>query len=213
MNKAWKTYTEALFRRMPSLRNTLGKGASEDEIRAAEEEIGIVFPEMLRTLYLDNNGDTGESVCGMMLGFGFYDLDTLCSEWRSWKETAERMDETDLTGSRFTSEPVECIKRRYADPLWIPICGDGGGNHIGIDLDPDVKGRVGQVINFGRDEESKTVLAESLNAFLERLTRIVNSDDFFIGEFDGDEIILLGSDDEEEGSHLTDYLRKDDSVK
>ena len=75
MNKAWKTYTEALFRRMPSLRNTLGKGASEDEIRAAEEEIGIVFPEMLRTLYLDNNGDTGESVCGMMLGFGFYDLD------------------------------------------------------------------------------------------------------------------------------------------
>jgi cell wall assembly regulator SMI1 len=37
---------------------------------------------------------------------------------------------------------------------------------LGIDLAPDVRGNVGQVINFGRDEEHK-VAAQSLEAFIE----------------------------------------------
>ena len=37
---------------------------------------------------------------------------------------------------------------------------------IGIDLDPWSRGRVGQVILFGRDEDVKAVLADSLGTFL-----------------------------------------------
>ena len=109
--------------------------------------------------------------------------------------------------------PVGCIKQRYADLKWIPICEDGSGNHIGVDLDPDVNGKVGQVINFGRDEDDKHVLADSLKTFFERLTRIVNSDDFFIGEIEDEEVIFLGENNEEEGSCLIDYLKDEDSVK
>ena len=57
------------------------------------------------------------------------------------------------------------------------------------------------------------VLAESLSAFFERLARIVNSEDFFIGEIEGEEVIFLGEDSEEEGSSLIDYLKDNDSVK
>ncbi|MFJ9499072.1 SMI1/KNR4 family protein [Brevibacillus centrosporus] len=45
---------------------------------------------------------------------------------------------------------------------WLPISKDWGGNHLGLDLDPDEQGRMGQVINFGRDEEVKYVVALSL---------------------------------------------------
>lgn len=36
---------------------------------------------------------------------------------------------------------------------WIPISKDYGGNNIGIDVDPDEKGKVGQDINL--DEMKK----------------------------------------------------------
>lgn len=214
MNNSWETYKEALFRKMPSLRGTLNEGASEEEIRAVEEKMGIVFPEPLRTLYLENNGDNGEKWCGMILGHHFLDLDELYRNWEGWRDiindwTPEAVADTSIN----SSVPESSVKRRYADVLWLPISEDGSGNHIGIDLDPDVKGKVGQVINFGRDEDEKYVLAESLSAFFERLARIVNSEDFFIGEFEGEEVIFLGEDSEEEGSSLIDYLKDNDSVK
>ncbi|NPC91257.1 hypothetical protein HOO54_03060 [Bacillus sp. WMMC1349] len=53
---------------------------------------------------------------------------------------------------------------------WIPISSDGSGNHIGIDLDPDKEGKVGQVINFGADEEVKYVIAYQLKDFLIHIT-------------------------------------------
>lgn len=214
MNNAWNTYKDELFSKLPFLRDTLNEGASEEEISAVEAKIGVTFPDDLRTLYLDNNGDNGEAVCGVLLGFHMLDLDELYYQWKGWKDIIDKRAPEDIENSSFnTSEPEGCIKKRYADLKWIPICEDGSGNHIGVDLDPDVNGKVGQIINFGRDEYDKTVLADSLNSFFERLTRIVNSEDFFIGDFDGEDVVFLGADNEEEGSHLTDYLRRSDSVK
>ncbi len=214
MNNAWNTYKEALLERMPFLAETLGAGVSEDDIRAAEAETGIAFPAELAALYRTNNGDDHEAACGMILGFHFLSLDELRSEWRRWKEYAEDAERN--AESHFTSVPAGCIKRRYADAKWIPFCSDDGGNFIGIDLDPDVSGRAGQIINFGRDEHSKLVLAADLNAFFERLTRIVLSDDFFVveDEFVGEEVVYLGSADEDEAyQHLTDYLKSEDAVQ
>ena len=181
-NEEWNTYIENLCSKMPFLRETLRAGASMDDIKAAEAEIGVQFPEKLRGLYLANDGDNGEAVCGMMLGFHFLSLDILRMEWR----------------------------RSYAKTRWVPIGSDGGGNFIGVDLEP---GGNGQVINFGRDEQGRTVLAENLGAFFERFTRIVCSDDFYIGEYDDEKVILLGTDNIEEGAYLTDYLKSADSVK
>ncbi|MBR1823895.1 MAG: SMI1/KNR4 family protein [Ruminococcus sp.] len=213
MKNAWNSYKEELFKRLPALRDTLNEGASKAEIKAVEDKMGINFPEELRTLYIKNNGDNGSAVCGMILGFDFYDLDELYSEWKGWKDIEEMRDADDnCDPKRYTSEPEKCIKPHYVNSRWIPICGDGGGNHIGIDLDPDVNGKVGQVINFGRDEDKKTVLADSLTSFFERLTRIVKSDDLYIGEFDGENVVFLRLNGEDE-VFQTDYLRHKDSVK
>lgn len=210
MNNAWSIYKKELFVRMPSLKETLNKGISENDIRAAEEEIGISFSTELKELYLTNNGDNHEALCGVILGFQFLSLSEILSEWRRWKDLADDADLNDP--NLFTSTPAGCIKRRYADTKWLPICTDNGGNYIGIDFDPDVNGCSGQIINFGRDENNKTVLSESLNAFFERLTRIVCSDDFCIDEFDGEDVIFLGSDDDKD-SYLTDYLLSEKSIK
>ena len=210
MLNAWNTYKQALFTKMPSLRDNLNACATLDKLIAAEQALRIRFPIELKELYFANNGDDPEAMCGVILGFHFLSLDEVVSEVRHWAELAGKNGFGEE--SSFTSKPEGFIKRQYANAKWIPICADGGGNFIGLDLDPDTKGRGGQVINFGRDEQHKEVFAYSLNAFFERLTRIVNSDQFYIGEFDGEEVIFLGV-DSEDGAHLTDYLKKEDSVK
>ena len=187
---SWSTYKEKLFEKMPFLSETLRDGVSPERITEVEKEIGTQFTEELRKLYLTNDGDTNEAMCGMMLGFHFLSFDELIREVRSMKSIPE-----------------------YSDKKWIPFSSDGSGNFIAVDPETDTDGRTGRVINFGRDEKEVTVLADSLGALFERFTRIVCSEDFYIGDYDGEDVILLGTDDVDEGSYLTDYLKSENSVK
>ena len=186
----WSAYIKTLFSKMPFLKETLRPGAAVDSIKTTEVEIGFAFPAELKKLYLTNDGDNNEALCGMILGFRFLSLDEMFSEWRSMKNIAE-----------------------YADKRWLPFGSDNGGNFIGVNVDPDSSGKAGRVIFFGRDEQEETVIADSLGALFERFTRIIMSPDFYIGDYDGEEVILLGTDDVDEGSYLIDYLKSENSVK
>jgi cell wall assembly regulator SMI1 len=68
---------------------------------------------------------------------------------------------------QFTSTPDNAIKKKYFNYKWLPLFSDSRGNYIGIDFDPDIKGKKGQVINFGRDEEKMFVLGDSLENFFD----------------------------------------------
>ena len=63
------------------------------------------------------------------------------------------------------SIPPNTIKQ-YSK-LWIPILSDNSGNYIGIDFDPDILGKFGQIIFFGADEYELYLLANSWEEFLE----------------------------------------------
>ena len=69
----------------------------------------------------------------------------------------------------FTSTPPNTVKKIYFHDKWLPIFTDGGGNFIGVDLDPDTEATNGQVIIFGRDEDDLYALAENLERFFETL--------------------------------------------
>lgn len=186
----WNAYTQTLFSKMPFLEKTLRAGVSENSIKTAEAELGFGFPKELKNLYLSNDGDNNEAVCGMMLGFRFLSLEGMLSVWRSMKNVPQ-----------------------YADKRWLSFGSDSGGNFIGVNLDPDDSGKAERIVFFGRDEQEETVIADSLGALFERFTRIIMSKDFYIGEYDGEEVILLGTDDVDEGSYLIDYLESENSVK
>lgn len=48
---------------------------------------------------------------------------------------------------------------------------DNTGNNIAIDLDPDVEGTVGQVILFGREFDTKYVIADNWGQFVSSFAR------------------------------------------
>lgn len=83
------------------------------------------------------------------------------------------MDPRTVRG-RMRSCPPGFIREEYSHPAWLPLLKDGYGNYIGVDLDPPdatdepsgmLNGSVasmmpsrGQVIAFGREIDTKTVL-------------------------------------------------------
>jgi cell wall assembly regulator SMI1 len=64
------------------------------------------------------------------------------------------------------SQPPNAVQKAYAHPAWIPLARDWGGNCIAVDLAPGPMGKFGQVIIFGRDYDTKFVIARSWASFL-----------------------------------------------
>jgi cell wall assembly regulator SMI1 len=91
----------------------------------------------------------------------------------SWKQ--------DLLAKQ-TSVPANAVLKAYAHPAWIPLVRDWGGNNLAVDLAPGPTGTWGQVILFGRDYDTKYVVAKSWAHFLARFADDLNSGKWFIDD-------------------------------
>lgn len=158
----------------------LNPPATVEEIEHAEKEMNITFPDDLRALYLVHDGEK-ESGPGLFFGLPFLSLADMLSEWKVWKDLDEDEELNDIDAY---SVPQFYIKESYANRHWIPISTDFGGNHIGIDFNPDSAGTVGQVINFGRDEEVKYVIAHQISDLLSFITETLRNGPYTIYEED-----------------------------
>lgn len=168
----WTFYTNWLKSKLKTYSDLLNSGCSDGDIQKLENYLGISLPEDFKTLYKLNNGDnkinTENTYIGAFLGFEFLSIDRIISIHSDWKHYKN----DDYVGSSF---PENHIRIQYTNSKWIPLFADSGGNYIGLDLDPGANGTNGQIINFGRDEDNKFVIANSLNSFLEFIKTKIQS--------------------------------------
>jgi len=78
--------------------------------------------------------------------------------------------------------PPNAVQKAYAHTGWIPLVRDWGGNNLAVDLAPGPGGRWGQIILFGRDFDTKYVVARSWGAFLALVADDLNSGKWFVDE-------------------------------
>lgn len=88
--------------------------------------------------------------------------------------------------ARQDSVPAGAIQKAYAHPAWIPLVRDWGGNNLAIDLAPGPRGQWGQIILFGRDYDTKYVVARSWAAFLGIVADDLASGRWFVDEESGE---------------------------
>ncbi len=208
MKKNWSFYTDWLQSKLPQYAKLLNSGTSDDVIAKLETYLQLSLPEEVKELYRMNDGDNSSNVedvyVGTFLAFEFLSIERIIEVHNDWKQFNNLFDDQEYSGSSF---PEGAIKIQYTNEKWIPIFKDGASNYIGIDLDPDANGTKGQIINFGRDEDDKFVIANNLNSFLEYIKTKIQS-----GECD-EAIIEEGVDEYGYGlkpeSHLIDDLRKE----
>jgi hypothetical protein len=72
------------------------------------------------------------------------------------------------------------LKAKYASKKWLPFAIIADNCYLGLDFEPEIEGTVGQVINFGREEEHKTVLANSFEEFIDWYIHELKSGNFLI---------------------------------
>ncbi len=100
-------------------------------------------------------------------------LDWVQNHWKEWAQIADEDEEQ--FNEVCTSYPQGAVQLKYACRGWIPILQFNLGNMIGIDLSPGPKGRLGQVILFGRDEEVHFVVGQNWADFLEKFAEVFES--------------------------------------
>ncbi len=151
---------EGLSIHAPSIIPRLQPGAWEEEIQVLEARLGIEFPQDVRESYRIHNGMFGEE--GFICGWSeFYPLEEIFTHWDCWTDMLE-------VGEFFDSKstPKGPIKTDWWNRKWIPLLGNGGGDHCCIDLDPAPEGQWGQVIAMWHETGAEDVLAPSFKNFL-----------------------------------------------
>lgn len=137
-------------------------GVSRAEINALEQTTGFNFPDSVKALYSVHNGE--KEYFGLFFGLQWLSLDEIATQWLKNKEYHDEYFATDII-----SFEKDKIQEDYFLPGWVPIAYDHAGNYIGIDFSPGPKGKMGQIINFGRDERTLFVISNSFDELLELL--------------------------------------------
>ncbi|KAG7839335.1 hypothetical protein KL942_003697 [Ogataea angusta] len=153
---------------------------------------------------------------GLIYGHPLLDLESIAAEVNIWRKVADRLQRTTehftseqiLLESQNKSEgsshfqqqktkhfrfldsqksvPKGAVQEVYYHNQWIPLVKDNEGNNIALDLAPGPRGRWGQIILFGRDFDTKFVVASCFTEFLLNLADDLEDGKFYIDEMDED---------------------------
>ena len=163
-DQIWASIKEPLLEKACLDEMQLRPGASEAELVELEAQLGVALPDLLRQLLMIHNGQDG---FGILFGNQMLSVAEILQQWRGWREVeADGMNES--CAEFMESSPAGAVKPMYTNARWIPLTHDGGGNHMGLDYDPDVGGNQGQMIAFGADEDTKYLLAPTFATFAEK---------------------------------------------
>jgi cell wall assembly regulator SMI1 len=174
---AWRRYVAAAVASHAAFPSYLHSGAAEEEIAATERAIEASLPQDLRHLLKLHNGS--EHGLFVLPRWELFSASRIADEWSIWAD----LYHSQFKPEGYTSDPSGPVQGdEWWRLKWIPFCGDGGGNHLCVDLDPAPGGTTGQVITMWHDSPERDFIASSLTEFVE-----IIADDFERGELRWDE--------------------------
>jgi cell wall assembly regulator SMI1 len=181
----WSEYVAWLKEHVPHAYENLAPGATEAQLEEVERVTGYSLPEAAKHVWRLNDGQRETMIASTrstgtpcIPTLSFLSTTKVIEVWRTWDELRKNESPASLESLQSAGRSVFPGKVRplYTHPAWIPLWSDPTrADYVGLDLDPDVQGTRGQIINFGRDEERHAVLADDLDALLAILLEEVRS--------------------------------------
>ena len=172
---------------LPADKYKFNPPASDAALDAFEKLVGLELPKAYRQIYRWHDGENDDR-WGHFYGLPLLPLKEAARQWDAWKRVLVyfKGDPYVIPGKGW---PAGAVDPAYINLRWIPLTHDGSGNHIGLDFDPWPGGRVGQIILYGRDEDVKAVLAESLGQFLDWFADLLESGNFRLDIAPGEQVL------------------------
>jgi cell wall assembly regulator SMI1 len=162
---------EKLSQEFPnSFRNSIGKqkGATAVEIAAVEQETGIKFDDVLKSLWMYSNGSDRNPWIGVHsdenTACEFIPISKALSNSTRWNSLADKWGGPGMPDN---DQRDERIKPNW-QKKWFPFAEfNGGSTMVMFDASPSPKGKYGQIIVYQHDPDGIYYVAESTAAFLE----------------------------------------------
>ena len=167
VDESWEVIHGWLGRHCPALLSLLHGPAGLAALAALEVRIGCAVPADFKRSDLIHDGSDGD--CGPLAGLPLMSLGAIGGNWDMWASIAG--DDYSELDEECRSYPTGAVKLCYANRKWLPFAGDGQ-NFVALDFDPGPAGTIGQVINAGRDEMMRHVIAPCFGEFLEFVARL-----------------------------------------
>jgi cell wall assembly regulator SMI1 len=177
--RLWRAYLDWLAEHAPAVAALLNPPAEESAIAELERLIGYELPEAVKVGWRLHDGQDCESNFGAALGFWWQPVAQVAKQWDDWRWIRENEEEVffkDMDKPQ-RSSPAGAIQCRYTVPGWIPLLRwPWDGDYVGLDFEPGPAGVRGQVINFGRDQERKFVVADDFTTLLAWMVQEAQAD-------------------------------------
>jgi cell wall assembly regulator SMI1 len=169
VRESWDVIHDWLRAHHPKMLRLLRKPAKPAALAKLEKHLGRTLPDSFKESYLIHDGS--DDLAGILVGLPLMPLAEVGRTWESWAEIADDGDTVEDLSEDCSSSPKGAVKELYANRGWVPFAGDAM-NHVALDFDPGPKGKVGQVINCGRDDEVRHVIADDFEGFLAFVARL-----------------------------------------
>lgn len=169
LSSVWTEYKAWLTAHAPEGLANLAPPATADELRVLEEAIEPPPPPELVALLQLNNGQLDPLACCAIPGLEFLSAVRIAEEWQNWDEFRKEETPDGLESLDDHSRALDAgVLDRYTHPGWIPAFKDGSRtDYVGVDMAPAPGGLLGQIINFGRDEDQHFIAFSTLTELLE----------------------------------------------
>ncbi|KAI0463516.1 hypothetical protein LJB42_002516 [Komagataella kurtzmanii] len=183
----WERLDNWLEREYPELGENLDGGATSSDLNQFEHDLDVNLPLDVRESYQIHDGQLSHAKrVGLIFGLTLLSLDRVNEESTIWRNVAKKVDTLKDKGfvNRQSSIPAGSAQPVYSHDHWIPVAKDYAGNNIAVDLAPGPTGKWGQIILFGRDFDTKYVIAQSWTEFLLSVVEDLEEGKFLIDEID-----------------------------
>lgn len=161
MQETWKRINNWLAANFPQLQGDINSGADPEELNSLESQLLVNLPEDLKQSYLIHDGQKG--YLSPMIGeWQILSIKGILKEWNLMKEL---FDAGKLNAE---SNPIGSVKSVWWNIKWIPICSNGAGDLICVDLDPAPGGEVGQIITFWHMDATREVLSNNFQSWFDK---------------------------------------------
>lgn len=174
----WNRFESWLSAHWPEGLGALNPPATDEQIAALQESIGLALPEDYVACLKVHNGQS-YGVGGLFDGAEFLSTDEVLNQWKIWKGL---LDGGEFAG--IVSDPARGVRNDWWHPGWIPFTHNGGGDHLCLDLAPGASGSPGQVITMWHDSGERDCIAPDFGTWFTSYTKrafsgdIVYSDEY-----------------------------------
>lgn len=161
MKHQWERLEAWLKVNNPSLLADLNPPATDADIHALEEKLGVKLPVDFVECLKVHNGQKGGSDW-LFDGNEFLSIRNILMSWSVWTDLLEDGDFDDAI-----STPEDGIQNGWWVKEWVPFTTDAFGDCLCLDLNPSSSGNVGQVIKVFHDFPGREIEATSFSIWFD----------------------------------------------